>query len=405
MADARFGFIPMPISMNTKAANGEVMVDRNNGHFYVRSANKNLSKTVENENRINEMISRYPFQNPHLLLGHGDWVRYVTKPTDVTTKWVDALEKGKGTQIDLAGTSAMSVPLNIPLSVSRTTEYYFKVKGFCLEGEGTCGLRVDFFKDQAMTQAAQDFNGKTSQVFGTTLVKPNEPFEISGVYNDKDNFAYENNYTINTLKEWAKTNFIRPVLQLGQGRKTQAKYIITEFQIYQIPDYFVDDYRPIYRGVSEYFPGDDYYNGKHIVDDALATNGKAILNYAICYTKPMKFGVYSVGVRLKVSDIAVTAKEIYISIKKMKMPQQYINTTMGTNVTVEQIGYTTFSPKELNVKDQYTTIFVGCEYTGSRSYNDVLRIEVGSTNSSAPYKLTMDYIQVMPVGIGVYHRR
>ena len=49
----RFGALPLPIEMDSHAAEGEIMVGRTTGHMYVRSGGVNKSKTVELENWIN----------------------------------------------------------------------------------------------------------------------------------------------------------------------------------------------------------------------------------------------------------------------------------------------------------------------------------------------------------------
>lgn len=49
----RFGALPLPIEMDSNAAEGEIMVGRTTGHMYVRSGGVNKSKTVELENWIN----------------------------------------------------------------------------------------------------------------------------------------------------------------------------------------------------------------------------------------------------------------------------------------------------------------------------------------------------------------
>ncbi|MEI2418800.1 hypothetical protein V6O07_00875, partial [Arthrospira platensis SPKY2] len=49
MTGERFGNMPLPIEMSSKAAEGELMVSKTTGHVYVRNGSKNVSKTVELE--------------------------------------------------------------------------------------------------------------------------------------------------------------------------------------------------------------------------------------------------------------------------------------------------------------------------------------------------------------------
>lgn len=60
----RFGNLPLPVEQSGKAAEGEIMVGRTTGHMYVRNGGKNVSKTVELEDFLN-----------NLRLGSMNWIR------------------------------------------------------------------------------------------------------------------------------------------------------------------------------------------------------------------------------------------------------------------------------------------------------------------------------------------
>lgn len=63
-SNERFGAMPLPIELDGRATEGEMMVGRSTGHFYVRNGGKNLSKTVE----IEEFLKA-------LRMGALNWVR------------------------------------------------------------------------------------------------------------------------------------------------------------------------------------------------------------------------------------------------------------------------------------------------------------------------------------------
>lgn len=63
-SNERFGNLPLPIELDGRATEGELMVGRTTGHIYVRNGGKNLSKTVE----IEEFLKA-------LRMGALNWVR------------------------------------------------------------------------------------------------------------------------------------------------------------------------------------------------------------------------------------------------------------------------------------------------------------------------------------------
>lgn len=63
-SNERFGNLPLPIELDSRATEGELMVGRTTGHIYIRNGGKNVSKTVE----IEEFLKA-------LRMGALNWVR------------------------------------------------------------------------------------------------------------------------------------------------------------------------------------------------------------------------------------------------------------------------------------------------------------------------------------------
>lgn len=101
----RFANLPMPVEDSSKAVEGEFLVGRTTGHMYVRSGGKNLSKTVE----IEEFLEQFRVGCINMVRNSGDFSDYaIDREVDGRTiqgDWMVGVSTG--------GTKAISIVENV----------------------------------------------------------------------------------------------------------------------------------------------------------------------------------------------------------------------------------------------------------------------------------------------------
>lgn len=81
---ARFGFIPLPLSLQNNAVKGEFLVDPNTGHIYLKKADGTVySKTLELENKLNDLILNQAYFRNDISFSGSEINRFASKK-DVT---------------------------------------------------------------------------------------------------------------------------------------------------------------------------------------------------------------------------------------------------------------------------------------------------------------------------------
>lgn len=106
---ARFGLKVLPLSLSDQAVNGEIILDPNTGHLYVKNNGKLISKTVELENRLNKLVSDLKFRTTSLSFNGSDMSNFVTDKTKIsfpTTSNNAAIQAGR-TSVALDEPTAM----------------------------------------------------------------------------------------------------------------------------------------------------------------------------------------------------------------------------------------------------------------------------------------------------------
>lgn len=413
----RFGFKPAPISYLSQVEDGEFLADFNNGHLYVKSKNKALSKTVENENRLDEMVKRFAYQNPQLIMGSSNWSRYCKERSGTTfSHYVDQSSGYKigGIRVDFAPNSGLCIlEIDFPLARSLHTKYYMSATVKCLSGPGNVQLYADI-----ETDLIQGLNGDPDRGSSTGNLIGDQPFpfqvnemkRISTTFGENSEFE-----DMLTTPKSSKGPFFKPGIQfvINGDLSKGASYFISDFQIWQIPHFFTD-HRTHYRSFDEIYAVNPNMIGTKATD-AAATMGSAIYdeskatrNIAVAYTKPLKFGLYSVGVRMKVNNITLTNRCIKLQVHRLKKKIPIDNKISATFNTTDYdvIAETTFAPSDFVEKDIYKNVFVGVEYTGAKSVDDMLRIVVSFDKPPTTiFNTFVDYIRIEPVSIGAFNRR
>lgn len=412
----RFGFKPAPISYLSQVEDGEFLADFNNGHLYVKSKNKALSKTVENENRLDEMVKRFAYQNPQLIMGSSNWTRFCEEKSGMTVShYVDTTTGGKigGVRVDFAANSGLFVlKLDFPLARSLHTKYYISATVKCISGPGNVKLYTEVETDLIQGLNGDPNRGSTTgETIGETY-----PFKVNDMQRISTTFGEDSEFEdMLSTPKFKKGPFFKPGIQFAvDGDRTKpASYLITDFQIWQIPHFFTD-HRTHYRSFDEIYAVSPNMIGT-TAPDVAATMGSAMYdesratrNIAVAYTKPLKFGLYSVGVRMKVNNITLTNRCIKLQVHRLKKKIPIDNKISATfnAADYDVIAETTFAPSDFVEKDIYKNVFVGVEYTGAKSVDDMLRVVVSFDKPPTTiFNTFVDYIRIEPVSIGAFNRR
>lgn len=85
--DPRFGLKPLPLAKKDKAVVGEILLDNNTGHFYNKKPDGTIfSKTLELENRLNELIMNQQFWRSTITMNGVDIKRFTTNANGLNTE-------------------------------------------------------------------------------------------------------------------------------------------------------------------------------------------------------------------------------------------------------------------------------------------------------------------------------
>lgn len=90
MADlqARFGLKVLPLSQKDKAVEGEVVLDPNTGHIYVKNNGVLISKTLELEERLNNLMATLKNRTTNVSFTGSEISKFTTDMTDITVSTV-----------------------------------------------------------------------------------------------------------------------------------------------------------------------------------------------------------------------------------------------------------------------------------------------------------------------------
>jgi hypothetical protein len=120
------------------------------------------------------------------------------------------------------------------------------------------------------------------------------------------------------------------------------------------------------------------------------TSTSASVTLASVVLNKLKLGNHSVMIRLKSANNALTTDAIKIEVQK---------NIGGTFTTQNSL---TLKATDFPSTSDYKCFYCNFEYKGGKATNNEVKILVTLLTQASAYKVSLDYIQVVPVTLGVF---
>lgn len=381
--NARFGYLPATIDMKNDCVDGELLVDRSNGHIFIKKEDGGLaSKTMDNEIRLdyNDLMDTHS-SNLHIMLGaYSDWSKTtVCYPYDALT--YNSTKKA------------------IELSIKPNNDVKILFKNL-ISYSKDCDHSISLHAD--MISSHRKFN---VSVFCTCFDNNhdfivNKSVDLKNVDISKASFILDRQFLAKDMGT-TQTAFIQIGLLIGNDTTTEMKMNINKFEIFQVPRYLQENsgLKGVYVDID---PNNDALKGTR-VDDPDTTTGKAIsnsssstINNVICefVTTKLKYCDYSLAMRLKSSINDLTAQCLKIAISK--------NTGTETSPVWTPISDKNYPLTIFKNPGKYFMIYTDFDYTNPKAVNDMIKIELQCIKNTTPFTISLDYLTILPSVVGSF---
>lgn len=371
----RFGLIPAPIENASEAVGGELMVNRNNGHIYVRKDGENVSKTVENEERLNDVDERTKVISQHIVLGNSNWTRLCkTFNKDINIHFNDTIGCMEFSNIT---TSKPFISIDNYISIDRLREYNLSFSINNITGESNIVFGLDLF-DAHFNRVEQ-------------AICFNEKSKVTTISKSFGNYLNSNN-TISSKACYGKL-----FIEFYQINTAPASVSINFLEISSIPSYYLNglnDFKNSYVHINSLSKINTTI--QNTLQDAILENdngvetGKNIkIIDEIYHHFKVRYGRYSVCLRMKVDKIPNASNIGRISIFKIengngyRLKEAYMPSKLFTSV------------------NKYKTFYTYFEFDGIDYKNTILAIYINDIADGV--KCSLDYITIMPSVVGSFN--
>lgn len=374
----RFGLIPAPIENASEAVGGELMVNRNNGHIYVRKDGENISKTVENEERLNDVDERTKVISQHVVLGNSNWTRLCkTNNEDINIHFNSTIGCMEFSNI----ISTALVVIDNYISIDRLREY-------------------------SMAFSINNFGGESITRFGLLLFDANfNKLETVYCYNDiskkinvSKNFG---NFLNSPYNISDKACYGKLILEFSNNSSTKSPAFVSInfLEISSIPSYYLDglnNFKNSYvhiNSLSKIYSmvQNTFYDVTLENDNGVETGKNIKIIGKIFNSFKVRYGRYSVCIRMKVDKIPASTSIGTIGIYRME-------NGVSSIMKLVSIPYKLFT-----TPNKYKTFYTSFEFDGSDYRNTSLSIYVtNDQNAQNGISFSLDYITIMPSVVGSF---